>query len=166
MKKVLLTLLLALSPLCAQTPVVRPDIDELFTVMRLEKTMQSTLEQVKKMVPQMTANMLGKLGGPSPEATQKAQATQEKLFALIQEEMSWEKLKPLMATVYAESLTPEEVKGITEFYKSPAGQAFLNKQPVILQKSMAMQQKMMMDLMPKIQALMKAEMESASQPSQ
>ncbi|MCX6967980.1 MAG: DUF2059 domain-containing protein [Verrucomicrobia bacterium] len=163
MKKALLTLLLAISPLFtfAQTAAVRPDIDELFTVMRLEKTMQSTMEQVRKMVPQMTANMIGKMSENDPAAMQKAKASQEKLFALIYDEMSWEKLKPLMAAVYAESLTPDEVRGVTEFYKTSAGQAFLNKQPVIVQKSIAMQQKMMMDLMPKIQAVIKSEFDSA-----
>jgi len=168
MKKCLLALVVAVaSPLCAlaQETAVRPDIEELFTVMRMEKTMQNAMEQVKKMVPQMTANMMSKMSDMPADAAKKAQASQEKVMALIQEEMNWAKFKPMMAEVYAESLTPEEVKGITAFYKSPAGQAFLDKQPVIMQKSMVMQQKLMMDMMPKIQALLKAEMGAASKPA-
>ena len=164
MKKHLLALLLAFtSPLfsLAQEPAIRPDVEELFTVMRLEKTMQNAMEQVKKMVPQMTANMMSKMSEMPADAAEKAKASQEKVMNIVQEEMSWSKLKPLMAQVYEESLTPEEVKGITAFYKSPAGQAFLDKQPVIMQKSMVMQQKLMMDMMPKIQAMIKADLEAS-----
>ena len=162
MKKYLLTLLLTLSPLFsfADTPAIRPDIDELFTVMRLEKTMQNAMEQMKKMVPQMTANVLAQ-GNLPPEAVEKGKSSQEKIFALLEQEMSWQKMKGELAQVYAESLTPEEVKGITAFYKSPAGQAFLDKQPLIMQKSMAMQQKLMKGMIPKIQALIQSEIEQA-----
>jgi len=165
MKKHLLALLLACtSPLfvLADEAAIRPDVDELFTVMRLEKTMQNAMEQSMKMVQKMTAGATAQaLSKLSPEAAAKATAMQQKVqvktMALVQEEMCWKKLKGPMAQVYAESLTPEEVKGITAFYKSPAGQAFLDKQPVIMQKSMAVTQKMMMDLMPKLQALIQAE---------
>ena len=168
MKKHLFALLLAVtSPLfaLAQEPAIRPDIEELFTAMRMEYTMQNAMEQVQKMVPQMTSNMVGKMTNVPADTAEKTKALQEKIFALIQEEMNWAKFKPSIAAVYAESLTPEEVKGITAFYKSPAGQAFLDKQPVIMQKCMGMQQQMMMDMMPKIQALMKSEMGADSKPT-
>ena len=166
MKKYCLALLLACSPLFtyAQTPANRPDVDELLSVMRVEKTMQSAMEQVKKVIPQMTASIAAQ-NKLSPEAAQKSTAMQEKIFALVQEEMNWQKRKADFSQIYAESLTPEEVQGIIAFYKSPAGQAFLDKQPVIMQKTMAMQQKMMMEMMPKMQALIKAETEAATKPA-
>jgi hypothetical protein len=165
MKKCLLALIVAFaSPLfaLAQEPAIRPDIEELFTVMRLEKTMQNAMDQSMKMVQKMTGGMAAQaLSKLPPEAAAKAtamqQKMQEKTMALVQEEMSWKKLKGAMGQVYTESLTPEEVKGVTAFYKSPAGQAFLDKQPVIMQKSMAVTQKMMMEMMPKLQALIQAE---------
>ena len=165
MKKYFLALLLAFaSPLftLADEAVIRPDVEELFTVMRMEKTMKDSMEQGMKMIPKMTAGMAAQsLSKLPPEEAAKAtamqQKMQEKTMALVQEEMSWKKMKGPMAQVYAESLTPEEVKGITAFYKSPAGQAFLDKQPVIMQKTVAMTQKLMMDMMPKLQALIQAE---------
>ena len=166
MKKYFLILLLAFtSPLfaLADDAAIRPDIEELFTVMRMEKTMQNSMDQTMKMIPKMTAGMASQTLSKLPPAeaekvSARTQKMQEKSMALVQEEMSWEKMKGPMAQVYAESLTPEEVKGITAFYTSPAGQAFLDKQPVIMQKTMAMTQKMMMDLMPKIQALVQTEL--------
>ena len=62
-----------------------------------------------------------------------------------------------MAQVYAESLTPDVVKGMIAFYKSPAGQTYLDQQPVIMQKSMVITQKMMMDIMPRLQTLIQTE---------
>jgi len=165
MKKYFVTLLLALSsPLfaLADDAVARPDVEELLTVMRIEKLLQGTMEQMKKTMPQMTANMLGKMPDLSADAAEKAKASQERIFSLVQEEMSWQKVKGDFVQIYAEALTPEEVKGITAFYKSPAGQAFLDKQPVIMQKTMLRQQKMMMGIMPKIQELLKEEIKSST----
>jgi len=165
MNKYFLPLLLAFaSPwfALADDAAIRPDIDELFTAMRMEKIMHDSMDQAMKMIPKMTESMtsqsLSKLSPAEAEKVRaRAEKMQEKTMALVEEEMSWEKIKGPMAQVYAESLTPEEVKGITAFYKSPAGQAFLDKQPVIMQKTMAMTQKLMMDLMPKMQALIQNE---------
>lgn len=162
MKKYCLTLLLALaSPLfaLADDAPARPDIDELFSVMRVEKSMQSVMEQMKQMLPQMVSNIAKQSNLPLAEI-EKTKGMQDKMFALIVEEMSWKKMKGDMTKIYAESLTPEEVKGITAFYKSPAGQAFLDKMPLIMQKSMEINQKKMMELMPKIQAMVQSEMEA------
>ena len=151
-----------LSPLLsfAVDAPARPDIEELLKVMRTEQSMQSVMEQVKQMIPQMMASMAAqrKL---SPEAAEKTKPMQAKLLALIQDELSWKKFKPEITAIYAESMTPEEVKGIIAFYKSPAGQAFLDKQPIIIQKTMAMQQKIMQGLTPKIQAMVESEMKAA-----
>jgi len=165
--KTLLALFLAVcaSPLLAlaqqATAPARPDIEELLSVMRVEKTMQAAMAQVKRLVPQMTANIAAQSKLPA-DAAAKTTAMQEKLFALVEQEMSWQNIKPEIAQIYGESLTPEEVKGITAFYKSPAGQAFLDKQPVIVGKTIAWKQRMMGGLMPKIQALVQSEFSAAS----
>ncbi|MDD5351301.1 MAG: DUF2059 domain-containing protein [Chthoniobacteraceae bacterium] len=167
MKKTLLVLFLAIcaSPLLSlaqdATAPARPDVEELLNIMRVEKTMQSAMAQVKKMVPQMTAGMAAQ-GKVSADDAAKATAMQEKILALVEQEMGWKNIKPEMVKIYADSLTPEEVKGITAFYKSPAGQAFLDKQPVIMEKTMVWQQKMMGSMMPKIQALVQAEIGGAA----
>jgi hypothetical protein len=164
MKIYCLSLLLALSsPLLvfADEANNRPDVEELLTVMRMEKTLQNTMDQVKKVVPQMTANMLKQqMPNTTQGAAAKASAMQQKIFALLQEEMSWAKMKGDYVKIYAESLTPDETKGIIAFYKSPAGQAYLDKQPIIMEKTMLRQQTMMAGLMPKMQALLKSDLEA------
>jgi hypothetical protein len=43
-----------------------------------------------------------------------------------------------IAVVYARNLTIDEMKELTAFYRSPIGQSFLQKMPVIFQESMTM----------------------------
>jgi len=74
---------------------------------------------------------------------------------MLAQEFSWDKLKEDYITLYAETFTEDEMKGAIAFYKSPAGQAFITKQPEVVRRSMELSQKMMMQIMPKIQAMTK-----------
>jgi hypothetical protein len=46
-----------------------------------------------------------------------------------------------IADIYARTFTADELRQVTAFYRSPIGQKFLEKMPVIAQESMAMGQK-------------------------
>jgi hypothetical protein len=46
-----------------------------------------------------------------------------------------------ITALYARNFTPEELREVAAFYRGPTGQKFLQKQPVILQDSMAIGQK-------------------------
>jgi hypothetical protein len=156
MKKCLVVVLLLLSfgllISAAEDKITRPDIDELLTITRVQKMSENAIEQMKNMMAGVA-----KQTNVSPEATEKGKAMQDKMFALIESEMSWDKMRAEYAKVYAEVFTPEEVKGLIAFYKSPSGQAFLDKQPILMQKTMEMAQKRMMDLTPKIEEMIKQE---------
>ena len=54
-------------------------------------------------------------------------------------------------------LLQKKSKGLIAFYKTPAGQAFLDKQPLLMQKTMEMTQKRMMEMTPKVQEMIKQE---------
>ena len=41
------------------------------------------------------------------------------------------------AVIYANNFTPDELRAITAFFRTPIGQKYLEKQPVITQQSMA-----------------------------
>jgi uncharacterized protein len=155
MKKCLVVVLLLFSfalLISAEDKSARPDIDELLTLTRVQKMSESAIEQMKNMMAGVA-----KQTNVSPGASERAKAAQDKMFALIEGEMSWDKMKAEYARVYAEVFTPEEVKGLIAFYKSPTGQALLDKQPILMQKTMEMAQKRMVDLTPKIQEMIKQE---------
>jgi len=67
--------------------------------------------------------------------------------------MSWEKMEPEYIKLFSEVYTEDELKAIVEFYKTPAGQSMLKKQPLLMQKSMVISQKQMQALMPEIQKM-------------
>jgi hypothetical protein len=136
----------------AQDKTARPDIDELLTLTRVQKMSEGAIEQMKNMMAGVA-----KQTNVSPDVAEKTKGMQDKMFALIESELSWDKMKVEYTRVYAEVFTPEEVKGLIAFYKTPAGQAFLDKQPLLMQKTMEMTQKRMMEMTPKIQEMIKQE---------
>lgn len=52
-----------------------------------------------------------------------------KFVAVMSEEFNWPKMKPQYVQLYRETFEQEEIDGLVAFYKSPAGQAFINKMP-------------------------------------
>jgi uncharacterized protein len=70
-------------------------------------------------------------------------------------------LRPLYVQVYQETFTQEEIDGLIAFYESPTGIAFVEKMPVVMQKSMSMMQSRMAPMMEKVRAVMKQTAEEA-----
>jgi uncharacterized protein len=55
--------------------------------------------------------------------------------------------------MYADVFTEDELRQVVAFYKSPGGQAFLDKTPQLMQRSIAMMQGLMADIMPHLQEM-------------
>ncbi len=62
------------------------------------------------------------------------------------------KVKPQYIRLYQETFDQDEVESLIHFYKSPAGQAFVKKMPILTQKTMAMTQSQLQSLLPKVRA--------------
>jgi len=123
--------------------------EKLLAGMEMQKTIEKSFEMVKQMIPAQMKQM-----GVSDEASSgKAQEAMRKTMDLVMKEMSWDKLKGDYISIYAETFTVEELKGLVQFYESPIGKKFIEKQPELMQRSMQISQKQMMTLMPKIQEL-------------
>lgn len=102
------------------------------------------------------------LGGATLNSDQQAimQDANAKLAALFREEFSYEKMKPLMISIYKDAFSQDEVDGMIKFYKSKAGKAVTKKMPLVMQATMANVQTQMAGIMPKIQ---KIQMEAIEQ---
>lgn len=125
--------------------------EDLLQVMNVQQTMERSFAMVREMVPAQMAQMQG--GSGSTNAASVAGRTDEILKAVAQE-FSWEKVKPDYVALYASTFTEDEMRGIIAFYKSPAGQAFVRKQPELMKKSVELSQRLMAKLGPRLQALM------------
>ncbi|MFA5393708.1 MAG: DUF2059 domain-containing protein [Candidatus Ratteibacteria bacterium] len=130
--------------------------EELMNVTHVQKTMEEAVAATKQMMKQMTSQTM-KNAGINVSAS--AAAAQEKvtnaIMDLVTKDMGWDKIKDDYISMYADTYTEEEIQGQIDFYKSPIGQAVIGKQSEFMKKTMEMQQKRMMELMPKVQAIIK-----------
>ena len=152
----LITLLASLvfASLAYCAPASEESIDRLLADTKVEKlldTMSVNVDQVMRR--SMEASMQGQQ--LSPEQRRAIDATAATFVQVMREEMTWDKLRPLYVQIYQESFTQEEIDGLIAFYESPAGVAFVEKMPFVMQKSMSIMQSRMAPMMEKMKAAMK-----------
>ena len=161
--------LLALAALFASLnahaePASQESVENLLAATKVESMMDSMYSGVEQMMRQSMKQAAQ--GKPlSPEQQRIFDAVPTKFVAVMREEMNWQKMKPLYVQVYRDTFEQEEVDGLLAFYASPAGQAFVNKMPIVMQKSMALSQSLMQSLIPKMTAAMKDAMTEAKVPN-
>ena len=135
----------------AQETQRRAMAEELLNVMNMQDAIEKSFAMVKQMIPAQMEKMKQVTGDTNMPANVSSQT--DKMMDMLAEEMSWNKMKADYITLYAETFTEQELKDTVAFYKSPAGQAFIKKQPELMKRSMEISQKIMMKIMPKIQAM-------------
>jgi hypothetical protein len=123
-------------------------IEEMLQLTHVDRMISQSFDQMKTMVSSQMSK-----ADMSAEDRQHAEELQQKMMAMIADRLSWEKSKASYVRIYAETYTESEVDGILAFYKSPAGQAMLEKMPQLMQKSMELSQRLMGDVMPQIQQM-------------
>jgi hypothetical protein len=129
-------------------------VEEFFKVSHTE---QMLTQGMAMMLNQAKSGLLQKMLDvtPTPEQTKAYNELQDQLAAILNRALSWEKLKPEYAKLYASAYTEEELDGIVAFYKSPPGQAMISKSPSIMTKANEIVQQQLASAMPEIQKLMK-----------
>jgi hypothetical protein len=157
-KIVYLTLLcgLGLASLRAAPPSDQ-SIEQLLRVMQVDKLLDQMVAQMDSAMRTGTEKALQQsLKGTTPTLAQQAQINdfQNKLSALVKDELSYPKMKDIYLQVYRETFTQDEVNGIMAFYSSPAGQAMVQKTPVAMQKSSALMQGRIGPMTQKLQTMM------------
>lgn len=131
-------------------------IDDILQLMKADQVITQMQAQLKSTFQaQLTAAGV-------PNAQQIAAEMDRELSPVMTEALSWQKLKPRMTELYQESFTEDEIAGILDFYRSPAGRAMLEKMPALMAKSMAMSQEMLNEVMPKIAEVSRRVMEKYS----
>jgi hypothetical protein len=114
--------------------------------------MQKVMDQIVAQVQQMQASQLKSIDIPEGDK-EKFLQFQNKCTKKIFDAMSWKKMEPEYITLFSSVYTVEELKAIVAFYKSPAGQSMLKKQPMLMQKSMQIAQSKIQDLLPEIRKM-------------
>jgi hypothetical protein len=102
---------------------------------------------------------------PSPEQQAALDEMTAKLVALLQTEMRWELLEPRFLEIYQQTFTEEEVAGMLDFYRSPAGQAVIDKMPQVMERSLGMMHGITQSMMPKLRQIQSETIEKLKQGS-
>lgn len=136
----------------ADQPASEASIRELFEVTHTRKLLDDMMSQADAV---MQNAMKQGLGNQTLTPAQQAimDDTRKKLVDLLQDEMNWEKMEPEFIAIYRQTLTEQEVAGALAFYRTEVGQAVIAKMPIVMQHSLALMQKQLFRMQPKIQQI-------------
>jgi len=132
-------------------PPSEESIVDLLVTMKTERTMDAMFASLDEVMKQTMA-AAGQEQKLSAQQQRVLDAAMPRIARVIREEMSWPKMRPLYVQIYRESFTQDDVDGLIAFYKSPAGAAYIDKMPLVMQKSMSLMQTQMGPMMKKMQA--------------
>jgi len=114
--------------------------------------MQKMMDQTKAQIQQMQIRVMQQLE-VSEKDKKGAAEFQNKINEMIFNELTWDNIKSEYIKLFVDVYTIDELKGLVQFYKSPAGQSLIKKQPIIMQKSMMISQSKIQKLIPKLKKM-------------
>ncbi|HEU5077704.1 MAG TPA: DUF2059 domain-containing protein [Opitutaceae bacterium] len=139
------------------------DANEVMTKLRFEQMMGKLIDQQKKAMNAAAKQMLGPLGADIPQKD--AEELQAKLTEALWSELKPEDLKQDMTKMYAELFTKDELRSMSDFYGTAAGQALIDKEPEMQQRMMNIIMPRMMAAVPRIQQIQQEFMQSHQKPA-
>jgi len=146
-----LFVLLALSSAAYCAPPREDSVDTLLTVTKAEKLLDTMFENAEQAMRQsISASVQSER--LTAEQRRVLDASPAKFAKILREEMAWDKMHPLYVQIYQETFTQEEIDGLIAFYKSPTGAAFVEKMPIVMQKSMTLAQARLGPMMERMNA--------------
>jgi hypothetical protein len=82
-----------------------------------------------------------------------------KMSAVATDVTNWDDLLPMYLRTYRAAFTQDEIDGVIKFYKSPAGKAYVNKLPLVMQNLMGEMQGFVKTIQEKMQAIQRESMQ-------
>lgn len=130
------------------------DIDRLLKASRAESLLAGVVPQMEAVQQQEFDKHFA---GQQMTDEQKAEVAriQAKTRDIVRKALSWEEMRPVYLDVYKKTYTREDVRAITKFYESAAGQRMLDKNPALMQNIMAAVQQKMVPMLEELQGEIK-----------
>jgi uncharacterized protein len=154
-------LLAALALPSWSAPPSGESLDKLFAVTKSDKMLDEMMNNLTPLIRNAAIQASGS-NGVNKEFLQGVDDTIAKMIPIMKEEMSWQKLRPMMVQIYGETLTQEDVDGLIVFYQSPTGAVMVEKMPIVMKRSIELTQQL---LGPMLQRLQNAVAETAAKSS-
>ena len=140
--------------------------EELVNLLHLEKSAESLKTNIQRTTTAIAGNTLTRM---SPEIRERAEKQSNESLNIIFSAMSWDKMKPIYVSVYAETFSAGELQVMINFYKTETGQKWIEKQPhlqaAIMQKSMGVLGDIQSKIMESMKSLSPALPATSSTPS-
>ena len=153
----LCVLFIATQPASAQevaggAPPSEDTIRELIEVTGASRLIEDTYGQVDSIMQQA---MREALAGKALTTEQEALLAEmrQRIVEIFREQMSWQKMEPMIIDIYRKSFTQSELDGMLAFYRTDAGRAVIAKMPVVMQHTMEALQQDLGAMMPKLRAV-------------
>lgn len=126
------------------------DIDRLLKASRAESLLAGVVPQMEAVQQQEFDKHFA---GKEMTEEQKAEVAriQAKTREIVRKALSWEEMRPVYLDVYKKTYTREDVRAITKFYESAAGQRMLDKNPALMQNIMSAVQLKMVPMLEELQ---------------
>ena len=138
-----------LSSAALAAPANEDSIKQLLAVTKVRGTVDGLKSQLKDMMHKTVQQTLkGKV--PTMEQQAAIENMEDKMLAVLQKELAWEKLEPNYVKLYQQAYSEDEVNGMLAFYRTPVGQAVVDKSPIVMQQMMLQMQEMQQRLLPEI----------------
>jgi uncharacterized protein len=130
------------------------DIDRLLKASRAESLLAGVVPQMEAVQQQEFDKHFA---GKEMTDEQKAEVAriQSKTQEIVRKALSWEEMRPVYLDVYKKTYTREDVRAITKFYESAAGQRMLDKNPALMQNIMSAVQLKMVPMLEELQGEIK-----------
>lgn len=128
-------------------------VEELFRLAKLDALLTQTLQMAAN---QVRSGAVQQMMGVKLDQSQQAQLNefQDKVNKLVADTFSWNNVKAIYTKAYAQQFTDAELDGIIAFYKTPAGQAMVDKTPSLMAQASTAMQDRMKTMQPQMQQLM------------
>ena len=154
MKRTFLPLVLLLPltlPAHADDASKRTKIMELLTVLKVDQVGKQIVDGANQQTDALGHREFG--ATETPEQQKKVADLHQQVVTLIAPAVDWKTLQPEFVAAYNTTYSEPEIDGILTFYKTPAGQALLNKGPQIGQQSSQIVQTHMASVQPQLRQL-------------
>ncbi|MCP4161463.1 MAG: DUF2059 domain-containing protein [Deltaproteobacteria bacterium] len=133
---------------CSSGTAKRASVDELLVVTKTQARMTSIFKQIKqRQLAQLKKMKIPKKLRPI------AEDYIHKIALIYESEMNWDNVKEDIRNAYTSTYTENEIDNLVVFFKTPEGQLYIEKMPVLTHKVIEAEQKHFERILPRIKAL-------------
>ena len=134
-------------------------VEELIGVMHMDRTMAQMMDAVTTQMHQAVEQTTPGMDTLTDAQKKMLNDFEAQVMQVVGASLSFKAMEPDFVKLYMDNFSEDEVDGMLAFYKSPVGQSVLEKMPVMMNQSMLIAQKRLVDVEPKLKALQEQFME-------